>query len=59
MKYIELILKVPERKMNTSLKDEATRADNEGMKGRILGSFLQVAPHTIGQFLVAEYVIFI
>ena len=47
MKYRELILKVPERKMNTSLEDEATRADNEGMKGRILGYFLRRAPHII------------
>ena len=47
MKYRELILNVPECKMNTSLEDEATRADNEGMKGRILGYFLRRAPHII------------
>ena len=47
MKYRELILKVPERKMNTSLDDEGTIADNEGIKGRILGFFLQTAPHTM------------
>ena len=41
MKYRELILKVPERKMNTSLEDEATRADNEGMKGRIIEFFFK------------------
>ena len=39
MKYRELILKVPERKMNTSLENEATIADNKGMKGTILGFF--------------------
>ena len=39
MKYRGLILKVPERKMNSSLEDEGTIADNEGMKGRILGLF--------------------
>ena len=46
--YRELRLKVPERKINTSLEDEGNRADNEGMKG-ILGflDFLQTAPHII------------
>ena len=39
MKYRELRLKVPERKMNTSLDDEGTIADNEGMKGIILTFF--------------------
>ena len=39
MKYREFVLKVPERKMNTSLEDEATKADNEVMKGIILGFF--------------------
>ena len=47
MKYRELRLKAPERKMNTSLEDEGTIADNEGMKGIILGFFLQTAPHTL------------
>ena len=47
MKYRGLILKVPERKMNSSLEDEGTIADNEGMKGRILGLFLQTTPHMI------------
>ena len=47
MKYRELRLKVPERKMNTSLDDEGTIADNEGVKGIILGFFLQMAPHKI------------
>ena len=32
-------MKVPERKMNTSLEDEGNRADNEGVKERILGFF--------------------
>ena len=41
MKYRELRLKAPERKMNTSLEDEATRADNEGMKGRIIEFFFK------------------
>ena len=47
MKYRELILKVPERKINTSLDDEGTIADNEGMKGIILGFFLQTPPHNM------------
>ena len=39
MKYSELRLKVLERKMNTSLDDEGTIANNEGMKWIILGFF--------------------
>ena len=47
MKVQELIMKVWELIMNTNPKNEGAIADNEGMKGIILGFFLQMAPHTI------------
>ena len=39
MRHRELIMKVRERKMSTSSKDEGTIADNEDIKVRILNLF--------------------